>query len=70
MLRRMFEWLTLSDYDAEKDEATRRVIKRYARNNAAFQNGCYLDEDDLIELSKRADQAMSSLARMIPPPAS
>ena len=62
----MVEWFTLADYLDAKETATYDIIARYARGNIAIQNGAFLDKDKLDRLSKKGDEAMANLSKMIP----
>lgn len=63
-LRRFYNWLTLNDYVAAKEEASDSIVKRLSRGNTSTQNGWYLDQKDLTGLSKAGDKAMRKLLRM------
>jgi hypothetical protein len=64
-IRRLYNWLTLNDYELAKDEATDLIVKRLARGNTSTQNGWYLDLIDLTKLSLAGDKAMRKLKRII-----
>jgi len=51
MLKKLYEWLTLADYRAASARATEQIIKRYTRGNVSLQNGWYMDERELNDLS-------------------
>lgn len=61
MLRKLFNWVTLTDYEIAKEEATELVVKRFSRGNVSAQNGWYMDRSQLDDLSKAADAAMERL---------
>ena len=65
-IRRLYNWLTLNDYEIAKEEATDLIVKRLSRGNTSTQNGWYLDLIDLTRLSRAGDKAMLKLMRMIP----
>ncbi len=65
-LARLRDWLAFADYEAEKQEATRVTMARYARGNVTFQNGLVLDENDLDELSAQGDKALNRLRLIVP----
>jgi hypothetical protein len=65
-IRRLYNWLTLNDYEIAKEEATDLIVKRLSRGNTSTQNGWYLDLIDLTRLSRAGDKAMRKLRRMIP----
>ena len=60
-------WLTLADYDNDKDEATLGVIKRFARRNILFQRGSILDDEALRKLSAAGDNAVAQLNKLPDP---
>jgi prepilin-type processing-associated H-X9-DG protein len=39
LLRKIWGWLTLKDYDAAKDAAETEIGMRYGRGNVLFQDG-------------------------------
>jgi hypothetical protein len=63
----LFRWLTLADYEAEKEKASEAIVARYARGNICTQNGWYLDDEKLAKLSAAGDLAMKHLEKMVPP---
>ena len=65
-IRAIYDWLTLADYKAAKERATAQIVARFARGNTAVQNGQYIDEDKLRDLSAAGDRATESLRRNIP----
>ena len=62
-IKRIQEWLDLADYDAAKDQGTKDIIKRFARGNVTFQNGGFLDDDDVRDLAKKGDAAAGRMAK-------
>jgi hypothetical protein len=66
VLKSFYQWLTLHDYESAKDEGTDRIIKRYSRGNTSIQNGWYVTEDELKELSAKGDRAMTFLEGRLP----
>lgn len=64
-LRKIYAWFSLADYASASEHATRQVVKRYTRGNVSTQNGWYLNEADLAELSKRGDEAASRLRKFV-----
>lgn len=65
-LRRFYNWLTLTDYENAKEEATLLVVKRLSRGNTSTQNGWFLDFAGLLKLSKAGDVALRKLKRILP----
>lgn len=65
-MRRLYNWLTLHDYEMAKDESTDLIVKRLSRGNTSTQNGWYLDFIDLTKLSLAGDKAMRKLKRVVP----
>jgi hypothetical protein len=63
--RAIIDWLTLADYEAAKERATEQIVARFARGNTAVQNGQYIDEDKLRDLSAAGDRATESLRRYV-----
>ena len=61
--RRLYDWLTLADYEAAKADATERIVKRLSRGNVSAQNAWYMTEDDLVNLSIAADAALRKMQR-------
>lgn len=61
MFRKLIGWLNLADLDDAREEASMRIMARYARGNTSFQDGRSLNQEDLIRLSAAADQAMNRL---------
>ena len=57
-------WLTLSDYDAEREAATTDIVARFSRGNVSVQNGQILDDDDLRKLSIRGERSLAGLNRL------
>lgn len=55
------DWLNLRDYEDAVKSARMAVIKRYARGNVSFQNGNILDDEALMELRARGDEAFAEL---------
>jgi hypothetical protein len=64
VFRRIRDWFTLADYDDEKEKATERVVQRFARGNVCVQNGWFIDDTALADLSKRGDKAVARLRRL------
>jgi hypothetical protein len=64
-MKRVHEWFTLADYEAEKTEATEQVVRRFTRGNVSVQNGWFLNERDLDELSNRGDKALARLNKKV-----
>lgn len=60
-VQKIWDWFTLADYDAAKDQGTCDIIARYGRGNINFQNGSVLDDSDLRLLSEAADNALARL---------
>ena len=51
---------------AEQAKASSDIVTRFARGNTSVQNGQYLDETALLEMSCAADMAISRLKKRIP----
>ncbi|MEO5338558.1 MAG: hypothetical protein H7841_16965 [Magnetospirillum sp. WYHS-4] len=66
MIRSLYDWLTLRDYDASLNTAFGQIASRYARGNVLIQSGSALDEDELVRLSVAADEAMVRLRKSAP----
>lgn len=45
------------NYEIEKNEIDRRVVARFARGNVLVQKGHYINRQQLVELSEKADRA-------------
>jgi hypothetical protein len=65
MLQKIHSWFTLADYAHASERATRQVVKRYTRGNVSTQNGWYLNEADLSDLSERGDEAAARLRKFV-----
>lgn len=56
-LRRLFDWLTLRDYEQADDAATVQVVKRYSRGNVNVQGGRFLSAAEMearaLDMAKR-----------------
>ena len=48
-------WISLRDYDAAKQEATDRIVKRQSRGSIYAQNGWYMSPAELQKNSHDAD---------------
>ena len=64
-LRKVYAWFSLEDYVRASEHAKRQVVKRHTRGNVSTQNGWYLNEADLAELSKRGDEAAARLRKFV-----
>jgi hypothetical protein len=64
-IRKFYQWLTVEDYMLAKEEATDVVVKRFSRGNTNAQNGWYLDEAELSQLSHSGDGAIGRLKRIV-----
>jgi len=64
-LRELYSWFTLADYEKASEEATKRIVKRYIRGNVSGQDGRYLNEGNLADLSARGDLAATRLRQKI-----
>ncbi len=64
-LRQIYSWFTLADYVSASEDATKRIVKRYVRGNVSAQDGRYLNEENLAELSDRGDRAAARLKRKV-----
>ena len=61
MFRKFVNWLTLHEYEREKQEAFRDVVSRFTRGNIAIQEGRFLDSSELRELGAEGDAAAARL---------
>lgn len=64
-LHDLYSWFTLNDYREASEQATRQVVKRYTRGNVSTQNGWYLNENDMADLSRRGDEAADRLRKFV-----
>ena len=62
---RLISWLTLSDYDEARNQATKRIVARYSRGNVTAQAGNLIEEADLRCMSERADASMVRLNKLV-----
>ena len=65
MFRKIYENLTLADYEAAKEAGTTLVVKRFSRGNIFLNNGMFLTRNGLNALSKRGDRALSILKKKV-----
>ncbi|MCX7899847.1 MAG: hypothetical protein N2444_07175 [Methylocystis sp.] len=65
MFAKLWSWLTLADYQEEKDRATNEIIARFSRRNVSAQNGWHMNDRTLEELSLEGDRAMANIASII-----
>jgi hypothetical protein len=61
----IYDWLTLRDYHAAKEQATNDVVERLSRGNTLAQNGSSMEQHELNELSIAADMAMDKVERRL-----
>lgn len=64
MLRNMIElyqWLTLGDYDAANRQASKSIVRRFARGNISLKNGMFMTGNSAAELSAEGDRATARL---------
>lgn len=66
LLRQFLDWLAVRDYDAAKRGAAAETAARYTRGNVAVQNGWFIDEDGLRDLSVQADEDMKAIEKRMP----
>jgi sialic acid synthase SpsE len=57
LLQRVYEWLTLEDYEIAKRKAERDVVARFSRGNVAIQNGHFLSKNDIQILRSKVLRA-------------
>jgi len=62
-IRSLYEWLTLKDYEKAKKRATAQIVSRFSRGNTSLQNGSYMDESELRDLTAAGDKAVENLRR-------
>jgi hypothetical protein len=65
MFRRLYEHLTLADYDAANENATKQIIKRFTRGNISLKNGLFMTRRSMNDLSERGDRAVARLQKKI-----
>jgi|HubBroStandDraft_4_1064222.scaffolds.fasta_scaffold3140281_1 hypothetical protein len=68
VIRTLIDWLTLADYEAAKARATEEIVARLSRGNIVVQNGWFMDEAALANLSLAGDLAISRLQSLVPAP--
>ncbi len=64
-IRKTYAWFSLADYEEASEQATQQIVKRYTRGNVSVQNGRYLNEKGLSDLSAQGDKAAARLSRKI-----
>jgi len=64
-IQTIYDWVTLRDYQQAKERATDQVVERLTRGNTLAQDGSAMEQDELDQLSRSADDAMRSLARAV-----
>ena len=64
-LRSFGEWLTLKDYERDREVATRRVVARISRGSTNMQNGWYIDDAGLRRKSLLGDRSIEKLRRFM-----
>lgn len=65
-VRAVYDWVTLRDYDLAKERATDEVVGRFSRGNTLAQDGASLEQQELENLSLKADEAMRKLEALLP----
>ena len=55
--------LIFRKYEAERREATSRIVARFARGNIRAQNGDFLTEAEALELRDKGDKAVKKIKR-------
>lgn len=60
-----YNWLTLRDYEAAKEQATDQVVERLSRGNTLAQDGSSIERSELDQMSTAADAAMNRVARRL-----
>lgn len=60
-LSEILDRILLGGYEAAQKAASRQIVARYARGNAAVQQGRFINEDDLKELRDAGDKAMQNI---------
>ena len=65
LFQKVYDFITLADYERAKEEASARIVHRQSRGNVAVQDGWYMTKGKLSKISKRADKAMTSLRKAI-----
>lgn len=58
MLRRLYNYLTLADYESANIAGSRKVVQRFARGNIYLKNGLYMTREVMDYLSARGDRAV------------
>ncbi|MGA7676384.1 MAG: hypothetical protein WCA78_15230 [Rhizomicrobium sp.] len=66
MFRRLYEHLTLADYDAANEHATTQIIRRFTRGNISLKNGLFMTERAMNDLSAKGGRAVARLLKKIP----
>jgi hypothetical protein len=64
MFEKFVNWLTLRDYEREKEAAFRGVVSRFTRGNIAIQDGRFLTASELAELGRAGDIAAAELRQL------
>jgi hypothetical protein len=65
IIRQLFDWLAVKDYTNAKQRAAVETAARYSRGNVSVQNGWFLDDAGLKELSAAGDRAIVRLQRKV-----
>ncbi|MDE2135572.1 MAG: hypothetical protein KGJ49_13365 [Alphaproteobacteria bacterium] len=65
MLRRLFEYLTLADYDAANEQANRKIVARFTRGNIYLKNGLYMTRSAMDAQSERGGRAVARLQKKV-----
>lgn len=62
---KLYQWLTLGDYDAANKQASKNIVRRFARGNISLKNGTFLTKHAANSLSQEGDRAAARLIRKI-----
>lgn len=65
MLRRLYNYLTLADYEVANAQANRRIVARFTRGNISLKNGLYMTKRSLDSLSERGGRAVARLQKKV-----
>ncbi len=63
-IRRLIDWLRVSDYERAKQQGDADIVSRLSRGNTLSQNGDVLTENDLKVMSMTADKDMARLEKL------
>ncbi len=65
-IQKFWNWISIADYEATKEQGVNDIIARFGRGNINFQNGSVLDDFDLRDLSEAGDKAIAKLNKRNP----